>query len=203
MLLNRFNLILGCGKTMNERIPQRIDHYQYTDKGVELKGVIDSKDISKELPRLLEYIAGKVSNVSYQLSFDKDMLGNRIVTGKIQSHVLLDCQRCMKEFQLDLNCDVSIAFVHNDYEQQKAEDSCYEVFWLEEKELFDPRILIEDELLLTMPQIPKHPESEIGRACRITLDYPSENQTGDSQLSESERDNDDANNPFAVLKQLK
>ena len=43
---------------------------------------------------------------------------------------------------------------------------------LENKELLDPRVLIEDELLLAMPQIPMHPESEIDKACQIELDYP-------------------------------
>lgn len=196
---------------MAERIPQRIDHYRYTDKGVTLDGAITQKESEKDLPRLNDTIISNLGDIEYHLQFDIDAVGNRIVTGKIMTRVQLQCQRCMGEYAIDLNCDVAIAFVHNDFEQKKAENSCYEVFWLEQKELFDPRVLIEDELLLALPQIPMHPESEFGKKCQIQLEYPAQENTESNMTGQdSKRDGLqkmtkqlDEDNPFAVLKQLK
>lgn len=188
---------------MKERIPQRIDHYRYTDKGVILEGVITKEEAKKDLPRLHDYIIKSASDISYYLAFSIDEVKNRVVNGHVEAQVMLQCQRCMENYTSALQCDISIAFVHNDFEQKQAENSCYDVFWLEKKELFDPRILIEDELLLAMPQIPMHPESEIGSACCIQLDYPVEDSSNEQDNIVQDNGQKDDNNPFAVLKKLK
>ena len=201
----------GSYKFMVERIPQRIDHYRYTDKGVTLDGVITRKESAKDLPRLSKSVINNMGDIEYHLQFDIDAVGNRIVTGAIKAQMELQCQRCMGNYAIDLNCEVAIAFVHNEFDQKKAEDSCYEVFWLDKKEFFDPRVLIEDELLLALPQIPMHPESETGLSCKVQLQYPAEEMSSPG-LIENDLDQEglhkksgqlDENNPFAVLKQLK
>lgn len=189
---------------MVERIPQRIDHYRYTDKGVVLEGVITRDDSKRDLPRFHEYIINAAEDIKYRLEFDRDTINNRVVNGFIQTQAVLQCQRCMSNFTVDLNCDVSIAFVHNQFEQKQAENASYEVFWLDKKEFFDPRILIEDELLLALPQIPMHPESEVGQACQVQLEYPADAEPSSDELKGEQVDSQkETNNPFAILKQLK
>jgi len=199
---------------MLERIPQRIDHYRYTDKGVILEGVITREESGKELPRLNEAIVKSAGDIEYRLEFDRDKLSNRIVSGFVKTKVILQCQRCMGEFALDLSCDIATAFVQNDYDVKNVEDSNYETFWLEPKEYLDPRILIEDELLLALPQIPMHSHMNksdtASSSCQVQLAYPAnKNAAGDtktmSQDASDSKDSEqvDENNPFAVLKQLK
>lgn len=188
---------------MKERIPQRIDYHRYTEQGVKLDGVISRAECDKDLPRLNESIIENTGDVHYQLYFDMDVLGNRFVNGHAEAQVILQCQRCMDNFKLDLSCDISIAFVKNEFQQSRAEDSGYDIFWLETKELFDPRVLIEDELLLALPQIPMHLESEIGKECDVKVQYlddDSDFSTDDNMNSSEQNDKD---NPFAILKQLK
>lgn len=188
---------------MVERIPQRIDHYRYTDKGVALDGVITCKESEKDLLRLNDTIINNLGDIEYHLQFDIDAVGNRIVAGDIKAQVELQCQRCMGDYAINLNCDVSIAFVHNEFEQKKAEDSSYEVFWLDKKELFDPRVLIEDELLLALPQIPMHPDSELA-SCQVQFQYPVEDVQATEQAGLQKMSKQlDEDNPFAVLKKLK
>lgn len=189
---------------MEKRIPQRIDHYRYTDKGVVLEGVISQQESEKDLPRLNDAIVRSAGDIEYRLEFDVDLLSNRIVSGFVKNRVILQCQRCMADFALDLVCDVAIAFVHNEFEEKNAEDSDYDVFWLEQKELLDPRVLIEDELLLALPQIAVHS----GTDCRVQLDYPVNADEPNQNMSENGSsikgsEQLDANNPFAVLKELK
>ena len=186
---------------MKERIPQRVDHYRYTDKGIVLEGVITEEESRKELPRLYDDLIKNAGDVQYHLAFDIDEVKNRVVTGHVETQVMLQCQRCMEDYKVRLQCEISVAFVQNDFEQKKAEDSNYDVFWLDEKELFDPRILIEDELLLAMPQIPMHPESEIGKSCNIQFDFSADETSGELEADSSKQAG--KNNPFAVLQQLK
>lgn len=190
-----------------ERIPQRIDHYRYTDKGVILEGIITRQESDKNLLRLHESVTNQQDDIHYHLEFDKDRIDNRFVNGHIEAEVVMQCQRCMENFSLDLSCDVAIAFVHDDFEQKKAEDSGYDVFWLSEKELFDPRVLIEDELLLALPQIAMHPESDYGTVCQIQYNVPESEQNFDlgadaSGPEQNEIPTED-DNPFAVLRRLK
>ncbi len=199
---------------MKERIPQRIDYHRYTEQGVKLDGIMSKTECDKDLPRLNEAIIDNTGDIHYHLAFDTDVLGNRYVTGQVKAQVVLQCQRCMDDFKLDLKCDISIAFVKNEFEQNQAEDSGYDIFWLETKQLFDPRVLIEDELLLALPQIPMHLESEIGLACDVTVQIigdksnlteeshinTDDTMTGDTMNSAEQNDKE---NPFAILKQLK
>ncbi len=203
---------------MLERIPQRIDHYRYTDKGVILEGVITSEESEKELPRLNEAIVKSAGDIEYLLEFDRDKFSNRIVSGFVKTKVILQCQRCMSDFTLDLSCDIATAFVQNDFDIKSAEDSNYETFWLEQKEYLDPRILIEDELLLALPQIPMHSHMKnsdtASSSCQVQSAYPANENAADdmnimsqdaAKVASDGKDSEqvDKNNPFAVLKQLK
>lgn len=204
---------------MRERIPQRIDYHRYTEQGVILDGVMSLAESDKDFLRLNDAIIENTGDISYHLEFDTDILGNRFVTGHIDAHVVLQCQRCMDNYKLDLNCNISIAFVQNDFEQKQAETSNYDIYWIEKKELFDPRVLIEDELLLALPQIPMHPESEIGTNCDVRVNFLDGDLlvnssvdgtvTEDDVLSSKNTDSitkseqNDEDNPFAILKQLK
>ncbi len=197
---------------MKERIPRRIDYHRYTEQGVVLDGVITLAESQKDLSRLNAAIISNSGDINYHLDFDTDILGNRFVSGHVDARVVLQCQRCMENFELDLSCEISLAFVQNDFQQQQAEVSKYDIFWLARKELFDPRILLEDELLLALPQIPMHPESEIGKTCDVQVRFlesdeimsdasESDETAGSGRAVTAAKQNDD--NPFAILKQLK
>ncbi|MCN4144310.1 MAG: YceD family protein [Thiohalomonas sp.] len=195
---------------MIERIPQRIDHFRYTDQGVILDDVVTQKESAKELLRFKEAILENSSDIIYHLEFDVDFLGNRHVTGEVSTQVILRCQRCMNNFELELHCDVSTAFVQNETEQKLAEDSDYDIFWLAKSEYLDPRVLIEDELFLALPQIAMHALSEVGKSCKAEVVFFEADSEQDDYLKKDNRlDEDNSSleqvddNPFAILKQLK
>ena len=205
---------------MLERIPQKIDYYRYTDKGVVLDGVIKQKDLAKDLPRLSAAISAAPADIEFHLEFDVDSSSNRIVTGWAKTRVMLQCQTCMKDYEDDLRADISIAFAKNEFESKRAEISKYDIFFVggqfgndiddkqssakkravEKRDLLDPGILIEDELLLALPQIPRHSEAGLGTDCDVQFDYPVNEEVKEALEYEMTQEDD---NPFAVLKQLK
>ena len=198
---------------MSERIPKRIDYHRYTDKGVILDGLIKQSELETDLPRLFEAIVKPVADIEYHLEFSIDVSSNRIMTGWLKTQVILQCQRCMQDYVQDLSCEVSTAFVKNDFETKQAEASKHEIFCVgqqnsiadidkesttkkagtEKLDCLNPMVLIEDELLLALPQIAKHSETGIGTDCHMQFDYPMQEQDIQQQ--------DD--NPFAILEQLK
>lgn len=105
------------------------------------------------------------------------------VTGS--AHVKLECQRCLKPVETDLSIARSFWFVHG--EKTAAElDSESEDDVLALSRALDVKILIEDELLLALPLVPRH------EACPQPLALPSDTLPQDAPA-----------NPFAVLATLK
>ncbi len=188
---------------MPERIPKRIDHYRYTDRGVIIKGRLPQK----ELPRLTEIVSDNSDEIEFRLEFGIDVLRNRYMRGHIKTRVILQCQRCLQDYQLVIDSNLALAFVDTDSEAKRAEENDLEAFYVDPKELVDLRVLIEDELLLGLPQIPVHPDSdqdEENAICQIQLDYPpgmtQDDHTRETTIFDIEQV--EKANPFAVLKKL-
>jgi len=189
---------------MSERIPKRIDHYRYTNKGVVIKGELAQKDLT----RLSDVVTDNSGNIIYRLEFGIDALQNRFIRGRISTQVILQCQRCLEDYILDIDSTIALAFVHMDIDAQRAEESGLEPFFVDKKELVDPRVLIEDELLLALPQIPSHPysdEDDGNSICQIKLDYPPgriNSRLTKKQTDIIDNEQMEKENPFAVLKKL-
>jgi uncharacterized protein len=101
------------------------------------------------------------------------------------TRVSLECQRCLKPVEVPLRIERDFLFVHGeDAAAQLDADSEDDVLAI--SRALDLRELIEDELLLAMPIVPRH------EVCPEPLVVP------DEGVSE-----DDEPNPFAVLAALK
>jgi uncharacterized protein len=106
---------------------------------------------------------------------------------KAQASLRLECQRCLQPVQTDLDLDRSFHFVSGeDAAAQLDADSEDDVLAL--TRALDLRELVEDELLLALPLVPRHP------VCPAPLIAP-----GDAQDAEVA----DPVNPFAALAVLK
>lgn len=104
--------------------------------------------------------------------------------------VWLTCQRCLQPFQQSLAVDAKVRFVR-DEAQAEALDAELEEDVLALPRWLDLRTLIEDELLLALPLVPRH------ERCPEPL------PTGSSDRAEDEDQANERPNPFAVLQALK
>lgn len=109
---------------------------------------------------------------------------------KASTAAWLTCQRCLQPFEVPLAVDRRIRFVR-DEAQAEALDAESEDDVLAVPRWLDARELIEDELLLALPLVPRHEQCPQALPMSVEADEP------DSAAPEERP------NPFAVLKALK
>jgi len=111
-----------------------------------------------ELPRLSDALAAQDGSAEWPARFDlrfgRDSEARPVVVGGAQLTVRLVCQRCLGEVRVPLRGSIELALVRSDAEGQGLPDHLDPV--LVEADVIRPLDLVEDELLLALPQVPRH-----------------------------------------------
>jgi uncharacterized protein len=138
------------------------------------------------MERLKDLLVEPFSTVAINLEFGHDSQGYAFIRGNISTTVNLICQRCNTPVPLKLEVKVALSPVLNDAEAQQL------------PEYYDPLLLtsdtmslntmVEEELLLSIPYVPKHSIKE----CPVKP----------AQLIELDEEEKEKTNPFAKLKKL-
>ena len=131
-------------------LPDRIDPWQLAAGHGRLDGELKLAALPR-LAALLEHAGGMVS-VALALGVDEQ--GLRFVEGLLQTEVELICQRCLGPLRLPLEVTVSLALVRTEAEAACLPDQ-REPLLVTGTDLAVAD-LVEDELLLALPQIPRH-----------------------------------------------
>ena len=169
---------------MHEKyIPEQVDPFRLAEQGVTLSGVSLLANMSRLEPNMR-----KPDTVAKaQFVFGVDEQGVCLINGHVEATLMLECQRCMEPFEYEIIADFALGVVR-DLEEAKQLPEQYDPVLLQDGQLA-LRELVEDELILNLPIIPKHePES-----CRLTLPIR------DSGWEQGEEEK----NPFRVLELLK
>lgn len=95
---------------------------------------------------------------AYRLSFFRDEQGRDLVEGSVRAQLRLRCQRCTEGYDLSVDACFKLAVVIGLDEAAALPDE-YDPLLLEEP-LIRPRDLIEDELILAVPAVPRHAEGD-------------------------------------------
>ena len=167
---------------MLDRLPDFIDPLVFADRQRQLTGEITLKTF----PRLSDILRDDNGCVKIDLSFSKS---SRLATllGTIQATLKLECQSCLETIDLSLKVSINLAFVES-LEQADKLAGEYEAFLLKDKKI-SLNLLIEDELLLALPDFPRHPEP--------CLNY------SNNVINNVDNTTTQSNNPFSILAQLK
>jgi uncharacterized protein len=165
-------------------LPEHADPWRLADAGKRFVGRLDLD----QLPRLSEELPEARTAVEYELVFGRDEQNRAAVNGRVKATLFLQCQRCLGILEYPVDRKISLALVEGLDEARGLPDG-YEPLLLEEPHisLVD---LIEDELLLALPQVPKHS----AEACTPGVEQA---ETA-PEHQQAVRDN-----PFAVLDKLK
>ncbi len=172
---------------MSSRLPDFVDPWRMADLGKVFSGCAAIVD----LPRLAEAVSDAEGEVELRLVFDRDRGKRASITGFVKADLVLECQRCLSPMSVSVESQLNIALIRSAEEAERLPEH-YDPLLLDE-----PRIrlldIVEDELLLSLPQVPRHKTGE----CCSDLNQEAEPPPADLEASGKRP------NPFAILAELK
>lgn len=171
---------------MLDRLPEYIDPLQLADRRSNLKGQIPLS----RLDRLADLLMNDTGAVSVDLVFSREGSLAKI-EGRIESILELECQNCLQAVSWPVDSAIRLGIVSSIDQADKLPDD-YEPLLLENEKIL-LKDIIEDELLLILPQYPKHQHDCLAR-------------NPDSNSTETPSDKDAEShqkNPFSILANLK
>ena len=164
--------------------PERIDAVKLFAR----QGSITAYLPLTRLQRLTDQLSGETGHVAVDLKFGVDEEDRRLLVGTLDTRVLVTCQRCLQDLQLDLHCQMSLLVFDNEEALQELPES-QDAVTMPEAGL-DVLALIEDELILSLPMVPMHADT----ACNENLNAINEGRDTVQEVRPS---------PFAILAGLK
>jgi uncharacterized protein len=168
------------------KIPVSIDPIRSASSHLRFNGIVPSKNVK----RLNELCAGDCSDVTVSLECDVDLQGIVYLRGKAVTELTLICQRCMTLYTTEVTVEFCLSPCKDQAEIDELPDA-YDP--IECNEIGEVRLhqLIEDELIVAMPIIPMHEDSD----CHLGAK--------DIAVGEIDPAQEERPNPFAVLQKLK
>ncbi len=166
-------------------LPRHVDPRKLVVQGATLTGDTPAA----ELTRLRDAVLSAEGDVETTLVFSRDDTGNPQVEGRLNLAVRLQCQRCLQPLRVELRTGSRLGIV---WDEQRAKQLPKELEpWVVEGEEADLFALVEEELLLALPIVAYHDETE----CEGRGFYSSPAPEDDTD--------EEAENPFSVLAKLK
>lgn len=166
-----------------DRLPVQVDPYRLAEQGREYDGELPLR----QMKRLLPLLVTETGAAAVSLRFGVDEMGVHYLQGTIKVNLDVPCQRCLEAMRCPIEIDLSLGFTGSTAEADRLPGG-YEPFIVESVPVVLADI-IEDELLLALPQIPMHDLEECP-----AQDYVE---------PEEEQDKAGQDNPFQVLADLK
>ncbi|MCK4743796.1 MAG: DUF177 domain-containing protein [Sulfuriflexus sp.] len=174
---------------MKDRLPEHIEPLRLARSQRLLHGRLPLS----RMPRLassLEVNEEDAGEIDVDLKFDVDVTGIAWMEGHLTGTLTLCCQRCMQQLFMPIDATFKLAMVESESEIEQLGEQ-YEPLLLEDDSLVSVVELVEDELLLTLPIVPKHDTEECNAGEEIV------EQVVVEVKPESKK------NPFAALADLK
>ena len=167
---------------LTDPLPATLDARKAATRGVTVEGVLKPRD----LPRFQALLASENGTIQAQLRFSRDEEMRCLVSLRVEADVDVTCQRCLEPLAHAVRSRFVLGLVTSIAEAKRLPDT-YESL-LAEEETVSPRDLVEEELLLALPAVPRHTER-----C-----FP----TPESRGLRAEQEDKSAESPFAVLARL-
>lgn len=168
----------------NGPIPYQVDPRRFADRALTFTGVWPLSAFA----RLTELITSSDGEVQISLSFSRDEQNLPVVEMSVSTQVSMTCQRCLEQALLPIAGDYRYVVIRPGSDDSLLPQE-YDIIELDDEPL-DVRALVEEELLLCLPIVPKHPDGECGHP-----DGYVEAELSGEEIAKS--------NPFSVLAQLR
>lgn len=173
---------------MHQKLPIEIDPFRLARNGLILEGELPIK----AMKRLSASLYDDSGNIHVKMNFDLDkVLGTPYMSGEFAAALTLKCERCGKNMTYDVDINCSLGMINS---EQKIEGLAeqYEPWVLDydNDNLIILSSIVEDELILAIPLVPKHEHACLPKEAWVSGD-------------EIEEEVEEKVSPFAVLSALK
>ena len=153
-------------------LPKTIKLFNFAKKEVKLVGHYKVSSLT----RLSEIATNDNDIVEVDLSLHVENGKTPCIEGIIKSKLVLDCQRCLDNLELDLKVPFDIAFTKNESQAEGLNDK-FEIYLVGEDEEIDTKDLVTDEILLSIPMAPSHEfdcglKTDKGHILQEVLEHP-------------------------------
>ena len=133
------------------------------ERGV-LEGTLDAVDSDRLMERVAEGEEGQ-GVVQWRIAGTTDSAGRLALAIVVEGEIPVTCQRCLSEFLFPVDRETVAVLARNEQEADGLDASTDDEVLVADHALVASE-LVEDELLLTLPFAPMHPEGacEAGKA---------------------------------------
>jgi uncharacterized protein len=142
-------------------LPERIEVERAVTTGRVYVGVLPLA----ALPRLVGLLADAQGEVRYELQFGRNAIGQRSVALVADAALPLICQTTLDRFEFPVHVDTHLGFVKDETEDAGLPEG-FEAT-LTDDGMVDPAALIEDELILAIPVIPRKPDAQVQQPAAV------------------------------------
>ncbi|MCB8889766.1 YceD family protein [Vreelandella malpeensis] len=172
---------------LTSQLPSRVEPYKLATRRERLEGQV----ALDKMARLTEEAGEQTGECYATLEFGVDAQGRREIRGHLHATLSLACRRCLVPLEQDVSSDFLLGMISDEALASELPASHEPV--LVENEQLDLLTVIEDELILSLPQVVYHDEAE----CFVSAEQLVSRTEG------AEQENASRPNPFAVLGALK
>lgn len=137
--------------------PTTIDCLEFARASRQVSGKFNANDSA----RLADILDPNFDAVQYDLQGGVEK-GRPVLRLKVAAVLRLECQRCLESFSLPLRLESELPLARNEAElaRWESEDPMLEALLADDR--LDVQTLVEDEILLSLPVVPRHPVGECG-----------------------------------------
>jgi uncharacterized protein len=135
---------------MSSPLPDLLDPWRAADS----RSVLTGRLPLSSLPRLRELLIDAAGDVSFRLAFSRDEEHRAVLHGEVSATLRVRCQRCLEALDHVVDNSMVLALISGMDEERQLPER-YDPLLVSERRI-RPGDLIEDELMLALPQIPMH-----------------------------------------------
>lgn len=177
-----------CAPMLTSQLPSRVEPYKLAARRERLEGLVALNG----LKRLADEAGAQTGDCRVILDFGIDAQGRHEIRGLLEAPLMLGCRRCLEPMAMPVESEFLLGMVTDGALASELPASHEPV--LVKNEQLDLLTVVEDELILSLPQVIYHDEAD----CLVSAQQLV-SKDDDSPADASAP----ADNPFAVLRALK
>ena len=144
----------------------RFDAFEVAAAVTDRAGVVAARGLPRAADQLAEGTGA--APIAWRISGGHDGMGRPLLTVRLDGTVPLVCQRCLQPFAATVAQQTDLLLARDEAELARLDAEETEVVLA--NTTLDPRNLVEDELLLSLPLSPRHDEDACAAARRSMTD---------------------------------